>query len=271
MAQLQWSPRVSLPITSMVLIGAFALSGCVLVVDDGDDGGSSFSGFGDGGTGGGEDGPETTGDGDGGSTGDGDGDPGTTGDGDGDPGTTGDGDGDPGTTGDGDGDPGTTGDGDGDPDVPPVAYCDPTLNWDPAWTERELQVLTLVNQARAVGGNCGAEGSFGPSAPLTIHPALMCAARIHSKDMADNNYFSHTNQQGNGPGWRMSQAGYGGGGWGENIGAGYGTPQDAVNGWLGSDGHCANMLNSGFSKIGIGYAYGQASQYGNYWTQKFGN
>jgi uncharacterized protein YkwD len=220
------------------------------------------------------DGDPTTGDGDP-STGDGDpstgdGDPST---GDGDP-STGDGDpttgdGDP-TTGDGDGDP-TTGDGDPSGDMPNNSYCTPAHNWPSAWNTWELEVIELVNQARASGGNCGTQGNFPPSGPLTWNSPLTCAARIHSKDMADNNYFNHTNLDGNGPGWRMQQAGYSGGYWGENIGAGYGSPAQAVQGWLNSDGHCANLHNASFTQIGVGYAYGSSSTYGHYWTQKFGN
>ena len=241
------STRVRIALTSAVL-----LTGCYEGIDTddlfADDGLGEFE---DDDTSGDEAQDSSAGDGDG------DGD-----EGDGDPSTTGDGDGDP--------DPSTTGDGDGDPGVPDNAYCDPVANWNPEWTAWELEVLELVNQARAQGGNCGSEGNFGPSGPLTIDPALTCAARVHSKDMADHNYFNHTNQQGQGPGWRIDQAGYSGGGWGENIAAGYSTPQQTVAGWLDSDGHCANMLNSAFVHIGIGYAYGPNSDYGHYWTQAFG-
>ncbi len=216
--------------------------------------------------------PTTTTDGGGDGDGDDDGDPDptTTTSGDGD-----DGDGDPTTSttgdGDGDGDPTTTGDGDGDPQpLPDNPYCNPVANWNPQWIEWEFEVLDLVNQARAQGGNCGSAGSFPPSAPLTWHPALTCAARVHSKDMNDSNYFDHTNLQGNGPGWRLGQAGYDGGGWGENIAAGYGDPVSVVQGWLDSDGHCSNMLNPGFSLIGIGYVFGNG-EWGHYWTQTFGS
>ena len=175
-------------------------------------------------------------------------------------------------TGDGDSNGGTSGgDGDTNAPVPDNAYCQPTVGWDPEWVARELEVLELVNQARATGGDCGSQGSFPASGALALEGSLMCAARVHSKDMADNNYFDHDNLQGNGPGWRMGQAGYAGNGWGENIAAGYGDPQAVVDGWLDSDGHCANMLNPSFSKIGIGYAFQSSSDYGNYWTQTFGN
>jgi uncharacterized protein YkwD len=89
--------------------------------------------------------------------------------------------------------------------------------------------------------------------------------------MAINDFFDHTNLQGNGPGWRLTQAGYAGGGWGENIAAGYPDPTAVVQGWLDSDGHCANMLNPAFSLIGVGYAYDGGSSYGHYWTQTFGD
>ena len=181
------------------------------------------------------------------------------------------GDGDPTTTtsGDGDGDPTTGGNGEPAP-MPNLPYCDPVSNWSANWVMLELEVVDLVNAARAQGGNCGSEGNFPPSGPLTWQANLTCAARVHSKDMADNNFFSHTNLQGNGPGWRLNQAGYNGGGWGENIAAGYGSPGQVVQGWLDSDGHCANMLNPSFSLIGVGYAFGNG-QYGHYWTQTFGN
>jgi uncharacterized protein YkwD len=237
----------------------------------GDEGMEGMSGDGDGDpsptTGDPTTGDPTTGDGDGDPT---TGDP-TTGDGDGDP-TTGDGDGDPTTgDGDGDGDPTTTGDGDGDPSpLPNNPYCNPVSDWPQDWIDKELEVLDLVNAARAQGGDCDSKGVFPPSGPLTWHAALTCAARVHSKDMADNNFFNHTNQQGNGPGWRLDQAGYNGGGWGENIAAGYPDPGAVVQGWLDSDGHCANMLNGSFSMLGVGYASGNG-QYGSYWTQNFGN
>jgi uncharacterized protein YkwD len=273
--------------TLLVLASAAALVGCYEGIDpedwyantslatsldetDGEAGSGMQDGTsGDPGDGDGDDDPSTTA-----GDGDGDGDPTTTtGDGDGDPTTT-TGDGDPTTTtsGDGDGDPTTTtGDGDGDPEpLPNNPYCDPVSNWNPDWIAAELEVLDLVNQARAQGGNCGSQGNFPPSGPLTWHPALTCAARVHSKDMNDNNYFDHTNLQGNGPGWRLGQAGYNGGGWGENIAAGYGDPVSVVQGWLDSDGHCANMLNPGFSLIGIGYVFGNG-EWGHYWTQTFGS
>jgi uncharacterized protein YkwD len=54
--------------------------------------------------------------------------------------------------------------------------------------------------------------------------------------------------------------------WAENIGAGYPTAADVIEGWLGSDVHCANLLNPDFVGIGVGYAFGPNATYAHYWT-----
>ena len=51
---------------------------------------------------------------------------------------------------------------------------------------------------------------------------------------------------------------------GENIAMGYKTPEAVVDGWMNSSGHRANILNSSFTKIGVGYV-----KDGHYWTQIF--
>jgi uncharacterized protein YkwD len=134
----------------------------------------------------------------------------------------------------------------------------------------EDQVLALVNERRASGATCG--GTFYPTvAPLTVDPHLRAAARDHSQDMATNNYFSHTSQDGRTFDQRIWQSGYTGGfPLGENIAAGASSAQAVVDGWMSSSGHCRNIMNGSFRVIGIGYAFNQSSSYRHYWTQSFG-
>ncbi len=113
-------------------------------------------------------------------------------------------------------------------------------------------------------------GRFGPAAPLTLEPHLHCAARAHAMDMAERDFFDHTNPDGEDPFARMAKAGYTD--WAsaaENIAAGLSDPAATVQGWLDSDGHCANMLNPQFRDFGVGF-YEGAGQYNFYWTQTFG-
>lgn len=153
-------------------------------------------------------------------------------------------------------------------DIPDNAYCGPVSDWDVSWSTLEQEVLVLVNEARAVGGNCGSQGSFGPSAPLTMDGALRCAGRNHSMNMANGNFFDHTAPNGETPWDRIAASGYGGYSTAaENIAAGYPSPEAVVQGWLDSDGHCKNMLNPALEEIGVGYFGG--GSYGSYWTQAF--
>ncbi|MCY1078968.1 CAP domain-containing protein [Archangium lansingense] len=149
-----------------------------------------------------------------------------------------------------------------------LAYCDDVTTWSTEWTDFENQVLTLVNQKRTAGATCG--GVSKPAvAPLTLDTRLRCAARKHSKDMGDNNFFSHTGSNGSTPFQRMTWAGYTYSYAGENIAAGYSTPSVVVTGWMNSTGHCNNIMNGNYKHLGVGY-YRSATGYTHYWTQSFG-
>lgn len=150
------------------------------------------------------------------------------------------------------------------------AYCDSVTNWPEDRVAWEARMLELFNEARAAGADCGSNGYYDPTGPLTLNTALRCASRVHSKDMHDHEFFEHTNLQGEGPSDRFERAGWTGGGWGENIIAGYGSAENAFGGWMSSDGHCANIMNPSFNQVGIGYFNGPKG-YGDYGTAGFGS
>lgn len=158
----------------------------------------------------------------------------------------------------------------GSSQVPEGVYCDPVASWPSERQAWESRMLDLFNQARAVGATCGANGYQGPTGPLTMDPALRCASRVHSMDMHDRGFFDHTNPDGLGPRERFELAGWSGGGWGENIIAGYGSAEAAFDGWMLSDGHCSNIMNPDFNQVGIGWFNG-SSGFGDYGTAGFGS
>jgi uncharacterized protein YkwD len=128
------------------------------------------------------------------------------------------------------------------------------------------QILSLVNQARSQGRNCGS--TFYPATtPLTWNSKLYQAALGHSKDMATNNFFSHTGSDGNNAASRITAAGYSWFTYGENISAGYFSAQSAIDGWLASSGHCKNIMNPSVTNVAAAKATG--GSYGIYWTQVF--
>ncbi|MFJ4775841.1 sigma-70 family RNA polymerase sigma factor [Streptomyces sp. NPDC088762] len=119
------------------------------------------------------------------------------------------------------------------------------------------QVIALVNAERAAAG-CG---------PLKEDAQLRTAAQRHSDDMANRNFFSHTNPDGADPGRRTTAAGYEWSTYGENIAQGQQTPQSVMDSWMKSPGHRANILNCSFKDIGVGIHQGAG---GPWWTQNFG-
>jgi uncharacterized protein YkwD len=127
-------------------------------------------------------------------------------------------------------------------------------------SSKEMEVLALVNLERQINN----------LHPLQWDSRLYASALGHSQDMAQQNYFSHTSLDGRSVGTRISQAGYTWHTYGENIAAGYTTPEAVVEGWMNSSGHRANILRSSFCDIGVGYAYASSSSYRRYWTQNFG-
>lgn len=154
-------------------------------------------------------------------------------------------------------------------------YCHPVKDgpgWPPAFQTWEEEVLQRVNEARALGHDCDTKGSFGPAAPLTMNASLRCAARKHAADMSARNFFDHTNPDGETFDQRIERAGYGSYNQvGENIAGGsdLDNAKTAVDGWLESDGHCANIMNPNYTEFGAG-AYEGTGELTFYWTQEFG-
>jgi len=123
-------------------------------------------------------------------------------------------------------------------------------------------LLELINDARKKGCNCG-DAHYGPAPALTWNDQLEKAAFLHSDDMFQKRYFSHTGSDGSGTGERIMNAGYNWRFFGENIALGYKTEKEVVDGWLSSPGHCKNIMNKNYKEMGV-------ARVGDYWTQDFG-
>lgn len=121
----------------------------------------------------------------------------------------------------------------------------------------EKQVIELTNQQRVNNG----------LKPLEYNWELCRIARIKSQDMIDKNYFSHTSPTYGSPFDMIRSFGLTYRSAGENIAKGQRTPQAVVTGWMNSSGHRANILNSGYTQIGVGYATDSSGT--PYWTQMF--
>lgn len=136
--------------------------------------------------------------------------------------------------------------------IPTSAYC-----MEPV----EVEMLGYINDFRVQNG----------LAALTASQTAGAAAEHHSLNMANQNFFSHTGQDGSTLTSRMREHGYTFNTFlGENLAAGNASALDTFVQWRDSPGHRANMLNANFSTIGIGRAFNSSSTYGYYWTTTFG-
>lgn len=125
-------------------------------------------------------------------------------------------------------------------------------------SKEEQEVLRLVNIERQKAG----------LSPFTLSSKLSNVARDKSKDMAHNNYFSHQSPTHGSPFDMMKAYGINYRTAGENIAKGYNSAASVVNGWMNSPGHRANILNSSFNTLGVGYYNYNGTAY---WTQMFTN
>lgn len=101
---------------------------------------------------------------------------------------------------------------------------------------------------------------------LTWNDRLFSAAARHSKDMAQNSYFSHTSLDGRSLGQRVRNEGYVWTAVGENIAAGQNSVNAVVSGWLSSPGHCANIMRTNYNHVAVACVRQAGSSYGSYWT-----
>lgn len=147
------------------------------------------------------------------------------------------------------------------PPAPPVAASTCGL------PDFAASALARINQLRAAGADCRSAGRFAPAGALAWNALLTQAADGHSQDMAAKNYFSHTSADGRSLSDRITATGYAWSSIGENIAAGYSTVDIVMDGWMSSDGHCANIMNASFTEVGLACVPGTAgSSYSTYWT-----
>lgn len=129
-------------------------------------------------------------------------------------------------------------------------------------TNDEKQMINTVNDERMKVG----------LTPLEWCPALARAAKDHSIDMAQRDFYDHVTPEGLEVWDRARNQGYNHSYVGENIAVGQKSVREVMIDWMNSQGHRENILEESYSHFGYGKATGL---YDNepgyiYWTQNFG-
>ncbi|MET9393041.1 CAP domain-containing protein [Streptomyces sp. NPDC006624] len=152
-----------------------------------------------------------------------------------------------------------------------VARVHDGASGDTYWTALWARPFTpdgLAGTAAAVTDLTNRERARAGLPPLAADPRLTAAAQAHSADMVARAFYAHTAPDGTRPWDRAAAAGSTRRAIGENIACGQRSPADVVEGWMNSPGHRANILQPGFTHLGVGFAGGGRA--GSYWTQLFG-
>ena len=110
-------------------------------------------------------------------------------------------------------------------------------------TAEEKKILDLCNTERAKIG----------ASTLKANNDLTKLARLKSKDIVENNYFSHQSPTYGSPFDMMRDHGINYMYAGENL-AQNTTAERAFNAWMNSEGHRKNVLNPNFNELGVGIA-----------------
>lgn len=124
-------------------------------------------------------------------------------------------------------------------------------------SSKAAQVLSIVNSERSQAG----------LGNLSLDSQLNKLAQMKAEDMAENGYFSHTSPTYGSAFDMMNQYGFSYRTAGENIAKGQKTASSVMSAWMNSQGHRANILGSGYTKLGVGYAVDSGGT--AYWVQMF--
>ncbi|WP_058949143.1 CAP domain-containing protein [Oceanobacillus picturae] len=121
----------------------------------------------------------------------------------------------------------------------------------------EYQLFDLTNAVRVVHG----------LPVLEWNEPLQKTAEEHSSDMAENNYFSHTNLDGQSPFDRMAEDDIAFRTAGENLATGQPSSIFAHEGLMNSMGHRENILQENFETLAVGVSFGENNR--PYYTENF--
>ncbi|HWQ74524.1 MAG TPA: CAP domain-containing protein [Syntrophomonas sp.] len=111
-----------------------------------------------------------------------------------------------------------------------------------SFNSMQTEMLGYINADRKANG----------LSALTLDKSLCNGASLKSKDMAENNYFSHTSPTYGSPFSMMQSLGISYTAAGENIALNT-SVKGAYSAFMNSSGHRANILSSNFGKVGLGF------------------
>ncbi len=116
-----------------------------------------------------------------------------------------------------------------------------------------LAYATEMNRQSLLSSTNSQRTNYGKG-ELAINDKLNSAAQAKANDMVTRNYWSHNTPDGKEPWVFINSSGYSYFKAGENLAYGFTTSDTTINGWMNSQSHKENLLDSDFTEVGFGYA-----------------
>ena len=138
----------------------------------------------------------------------------------------------------------------------------------PTGVEADASISSAA--AQEISSLTNAERRQAGLAPFTISPLLMRAAQLQADQMASARQLAHVLPDARypEPQDRLAAVGYRWQAYAENVAYGQGSPASALEAWMGSSGHRANILNPRLTELGAALAQGSDGR--PYYVQVFG-
>jgi uncharacterized protein YkwD len=130
---------------------------------------------------------------------------------------------------------------------------------------RTVEVIDLVAFAEEVFRLTNIERQNAGLQTFSQTPGLTRVAEVRAKEIIAR--FSHTRPDGREPWSAYAENNVSYRRAAENIAAGHNTPAAVVQGWMNSEGHRANILNSNLGHLGVGVAMDETGRL--FWSQLF--
>lgn len=140
---------------------------------------------------------------------------------------------------------------------------------EPCIDEQQMQrAVEQINALRRQPAQCATAGADVQR--LTWETRLATSAREQARDLAVQDRLSHVDSRNRGLGVRLRSVGYAAAGAGENLAAGQSDIDDALQAWLASPSHCANLMQPEYRDVGLACVQRRGSRYERFWVAHFG-
>ena len=138
------------------------------------------------------------------------------------------------------------------------------------FTQRQdrMNVAEQINALRRQSAPCATAGAAMQR--LSWETRLAASAQEQATDLAVQDRLSHLDSRNRGLGVRLRSVGYAAAGAGENLAAGQSDIEDALQAWLASPSHCANLMQPEYRDVGLACVQRRGSRYERFWVAHFG-